>query len=105
MPVLKRLPQLFNRRRGQPEGAAALAAVEQEGKGIYQIDTEKKRREEAAAPLSNPSSVRNKNHTRLAGWTLTELLCVMAIIAILASLYLGVIVKVFARVVKFLKGF
>jgi hypothetical protein len=29
----------------------------------------------------------------------------MAIIAILASLYLGVIVKVFARVVKFIKGF
>lgn len=42
---------------------------------------------------------------RLAGVTLTELLCVMAIIAILASMYLGVIGKTFNRVAKFLKGF
>lgn len=36
--------------------------------------------------------------------TLTELLCVIAIIAILASLYLGAILRAFTRVVKFLKG-
>jgi prepilin-type N-terminal cleavage/methylation domain-containing protein len=41
---------------------------------------------------------------QLAGLTLTELLCVIAIIAILASMYLGAIAKAFARVVKFLKG-
>jgi prepilin-type N-terminal cleavage/methylation domain-containing protein len=41
---------------------------------------------------------------RLAGLTLTELLCVIAIIAILASMYIGVIARAFARVVKFLKG-
>jgi prepilin-type N-terminal cleavage/methylation domain-containing protein len=41
---------------------------------------------------------------QLAGWTLTELVCVIAIIAILASMYIGVIVRTFARVVKFLKG-
>ncbi len=42
---------------------------------------------------------------RIAGLSLTELVCVIAIIAILASLYIGVITKAFARVVKFLKGF
>jgi len=31
-------------------------------------------------------------------------LCVIAIIAILASLYLGAIIRAFTRVVKFLKG-
>jgi prepilin-type N-terminal cleavage/methylation domain-containing protein len=41
---------------------------------------------------------------RLAGWTLTELVCVIALIAILASMYLGVIARAFARVTKFLKG-
>jgi len=41
----------------------------------------------------------------LAGLSLTELVCVMAIIAILASLYLGTIVRVFTKVVKFLNGF
>jgi prepilin-type N-terminal cleavage/methylation domain-containing protein len=45
-----------------------------------------------------------KIRKRLAGLTLTELLCVMAIIALLASLYLGVISKAFTRAVKFLKG-
>jgi len=40
----------------------------------------------------------------LEGMTLTELLCVIAIIAILASLYLGAILRAFTRVVKFLKG-
>ena len=38
------------------------------------------------------------------GWSLTELLCVMAIISILAGLYLGVIAKAFIRVKKFLDG-
>jgi prepilin-type N-terminal cleavage/methylation domain-containing protein len=42
-------------------------------------------------------------HQRL-GWSLTELLCVMAIISILAALYLGVIAKAFIRVKKFLEG-
>jgi prepilin-type N-terminal cleavage/methylation domain-containing protein len=41
---------------------------------------------------------------RLAGLTLTELVCVIAIIAILASMYLGNIIRTFVRVVKFLKG-
>jgi prepilin-type N-terminal cleavage/methylation domain-containing protein len=41
---------------------------------------------------------------RQAGLTLTELVCVIAIIVILASLYAGVIVRTFVRVVKFLKG-
>ena len=50
------------------------------------------------------SRVVSKIQKRLAGLTLTELLCVIAIIAILASMYLGVIIKAFARVVKFLKG-
>ena len=45
-----------------------------------------------------------KIRKRLAGLTLTELLCVMAIITILASLYLGAILRAFTRVVKFLKG-
>jgi len=41
---------------------------------------------------------------RLAGLTLTELLCVIAIISILAALYLPVIARAFVRVVKFVKG-
>jgi prepilin-type N-terminal cleavage/methylation domain-containing protein len=41
---------------------------------------------------------------RQAALTLTELVCVIGIIAILASLYVGVIVRTFVRVVKFLKG-
>jgi len=41
---------------------------------------------------------------RLAGLTLTELVCVIAIITILASMYIGVIVRAFVRVVRFLKG-
>jgi prepilin-type N-terminal cleavage/methylation domain-containing protein len=41
----------------------------------------------------------------LCGMSLTELLCVIAIIAILASLYLGAIAKAFVRIKKFLDGF
>ena len=37
--------------------------------------------------------------------SLTELLCVIAIIAILASLYLGAIARAFVRIKKFLEGF
>jgi len=36
------------------------------------------------------------------GWSMTELLCVMAIISILAAMYLGVIAKAFIHVKKFL---
>jgi len=43
-------------------------------------------------------------HQRNGGWTLTELLCVMAIISILAAMYLGVIAKAFIHVKKFLEG-
>jgi len=43
-------------------------------------------------------------HQRNIGWSLTELLCVMAIISILAALYLGVIAKAFIHVKKFLEG-
>jgi prepilin-type N-terminal cleavage/methylation domain-containing protein len=46
---------------------------------------------------------KNRIGKRLAGLTLTELLCVIAIITILASMYLGVIIKTFTRVVKFLQ--
>jgi prepilin-type N-terminal cleavage/methylation domain-containing protein len=42
------------------------------------------------------------NHRR--GLTLTELLCVVAIIAILLALYLPAIARAFMRVKKFLSG-
>ncbi|MDB6063871.1 MAG: hypothetical protein JWR26_79 [Pedosphaera sp.] len=41
---------------------------------------------------------------RRRGVTLTELLCVLAIIAILAALYLPSIARAFVRVKKFLTG-
>jgi prepilin-type N-terminal cleavage/methylation domain-containing protein len=44
------------------------------------------------------------NRKKLAGVTLTELVCVLAILAILASFYLGAVLWAFNRVVKFLKG-
>jgi prepilin-type N-terminal cleavage/methylation domain-containing protein len=39
-----------------------------------------------------------------AGFTLTELLCVMAILLILAALYLPAIAKAYKRIVTFLGG-
>jgi prepilin-type N-terminal cleavage/methylation domain-containing protein len=44
------------------------------------------------------------NTQRTWGWSLTELLCVMVIISIVAALYLGVIAKAFIHVKKFLEG-
>jgi prepilin-type N-terminal cleavage/methylation domain-containing protein len=41
---------------------------------------------------------------RKAGFSLTELLCVMAIILILAALYLPAIAKAYKRIVTFLGG-
>jgi prepilin-type N-terminal cleavage/methylation domain-containing protein len=42
---------------------------------------------------------------RKTGMTLTELLCVVGIIAFLAALDLSTIAKVFMHIKKFLKGF
>jgi prepilin-type N-terminal cleavage/methylation domain-containing protein len=42
---------------------------------------------------------------RKAGMSLTELMCVIAILMILASLYLPTICRAFLRVKKFLDGF
>lgn len=39
------------------------------------------------------------------GMSLMELLCVIAIISILAAMYLGAIAKAFIHVYKFLKSF
>lgn len=41
---------------------------------------------------------------RRSGLTLTELLCVVAIIGILSAMYLGAISKAFARIKAFLGG-
>ena len=46
----------------------------------------------------------NERQKQLAGFTLTELLCVMAILLILAALYLPVIAKAYKRIVTFLGG-
>jgi prepilin-type N-terminal cleavage/methylation domain-containing protein len=40
-----------------------------------------------------------------AGWTLTELLCVIAIMAVLLAIYLGVIARAFMHIKKFLEKF
>jgi prepilin-type N-terminal cleavage/methylation domain-containing protein len=45
-----------------------------------------------------------RTQERLAGLTLTELLCVMAVITILAAMYLGAVIRAFVRVKKFLQG-
>jgi prepilin-type N-terminal cleavage/methylation domain-containing protein len=42
---------------------------------------------------------------RTKGLTVTELLCVMAIIAILAAFYLPTLARAFVKVKKFLGGF
>jgi len=42
---------------------------------------------------------------RKTGVSLTELLCVIAIITILAAMYLGVIAKVFVKIKRFLGEF
>jgi len=49
--------------------------------------------------------VTSKSANRKSGLTLTELLCVITIIAILSALYLGAIARVFIRIKKFLDGF
>lgn len=42
---------------------------------------------------------------KIAGMSLTELMCVIAILAILAAFYLPAIARAFVRVKKFLTGF
>jgi prepilin-type N-terminal cleavage/methylation domain-containing protein len=39
-----------------------------------------------------------------SGWSLMELLCVIAIIAILSAMYLGALAGAFVHVKKFLEG-
>ena len=46
----------------------------------------------------------NERQRQLAGFTLTELLCVMAILLILAALYLPAIAKAYKRIATFLGG-
>jgi prepilin-type N-terminal cleavage/methylation domain-containing protein len=46
-----------------------------------------------------------RNTRRIAGLSLTELLCVIAILAILSAFYLPAIARAFVRVKKFLSGF
>jgi prepilin-type N-terminal cleavage/methylation domain-containing protein len=46
-----------------------------------------------------------KNAHRIAGWSLTELLCVIMVISILAAVYPGVIAGAFAQVNKSPAGF
>ena len=46
----------------------------------------------------------DKRHKRLAGLTMIELLCVIAIILILAALYLPAIAKAYTRIRTFLGG-
>ncbi len=45
-----------------------------------------------------------KRRDRADGMTLTELLCCLAIISILAAMYLGVIADAFTHIKKFLKS-
>jgi prepilin-type N-terminal cleavage/methylation domain-containing protein len=46
----------------------------------------------------------DRRHKRTAGLTLTELLCVIAIILILAALYLPAIAKAYHRIRTFAGG-
>jgi prepilin-type N-terminal cleavage/methylation domain-containing protein len=57
------------------------------------------------AGAGRPPKMKKKIQKQLAGMTLTELVCVIAILTILGSMYVGAIVRAFTRVVKFLKGF
>jgi prepilin-type N-terminal cleavage/methylation domain-containing protein len=47
----------------------------------------------------------NERQSQTAGFSLTELLCVIAILLILAALYLPAIAKAYKRIVTFLGGF
>jgi prepilin-type N-terminal cleavage/methylation domain-containing protein len=62
-------------------------------------------REPCQAARSNCFRTMNERQRQAAGLTLTELLCVMAIILILAALYLPAIAKAYKRIVTFLSGF
>ena len=44
-------------------------------------------------------------HNQKAGFSLTELLCVIAILLILAALYLPAIARAYHRIRTFLEGF
>ncbi|HZV34235.1 MAG TPA: prepilin-type N-terminal cleavage/methylation domain-containing protein [Verrucomicrobiae bacterium] len=46
-----------------------------------------------------------KQNPKIAGVNMIELLCVIAIVAILAALYLPALARAFVRVKKFLSGF
>jgi prepilin-type N-terminal cleavage/methylation domain-containing protein len=46
-----------------------------------------------------------RNNRKIAGVSMMELLCVLAIIAILAAIYLPAVMRAFVRVKKFLTGF
>lgn len=46
-----------------------------------------------------------KRKRKITGVSLTELLCVLAILSILAAMYLPAIARAFIRVKKFLTGF
>ena len=62
-------------------------------------------REPRQAARSKCFGIMNKRQRQAAGLTLTELLCVMAIILILAALYLPAIAKAYKRIVTFLGNF
>ncbi len=46
---------------------------------------------------------RSKRGRARAGVSLTELLCVLAILALLASLYLGAILRAYVKIMAFIK--